>query len=55
MRGGTAARNQAITRYWREHPAARAAYAAEKERHCHTKRDYYRWKENVIADILAAL
>ena len=55
MRGTTAACNQAIMRYWREHPAARAAYEAEKYRHCHAKRDYYRWKETYIADLLEAL
>ncbi len=55
MRRGTAECNQAIMRYWRENAAARADYAAEKERHCHTKRDYYRWKESYIADILEAL
>lgn len=55
MRGGTAQCNQAIMRYWREQPAARAAYAVEKERHCQTKRDYYRWKDTYIADILESL
>ncbi len=55
MRGGTAARNRAIMRYWREHPAARAAYEEQKYRHCHAKRDYYRWKERFIADILESL
>ncbi len=52
MRGGTAERNQAIMRYWREHPAA---YEEQKYRHCHAKRDYYRWKEHFIADILDSL
>jgi len=55
MRGGTAERNQAIMRYWHEHPDAVAHYEAEKYRHCHAKRDYYRWKEHFIADILEAL
>ena len=55
MRGGTAERNQAIMRYWREHPAARASYEEQKYRHCHVKRDYYRWKEHFIADILDSL
>ncbi len=55
LRGDAAARNQAIMRYWREHPAARADYEAGKYRHCHSKRDYYRWKDNYIADILETL
>ncbi len=55
MRGGTAERNRAIMRYWHEHPDARASYEAEKYRHCHAKREYYRWKEHFIADILEAL
>ncbi len=55
MRGGTAERNRAIMRYWREHPDALAFYEAEKYRHCHAKREYYRWKEHFIADILEAL
>ena len=55
MRGDTAARNRAIMRYWREYPAAAATYEAEKYRHAHSKRDYYRWKDNFIADILETL
>ena len=55
MRRGTAERNRAITLYWRENPAARAAYEEQKYRHCHTKREYYRWKEFFIADILELL
>lgn len=55
MRRGTAERNGAIMHYWREHPDARAAYEEQKYRHCHAKRDYYRWKEHFIADILEAL
>ena len=42
-------------RYWREHPEARADYEAQKYQHCHSKRDYYRWKDNYIADILESL
>ena len=34
---------------------ARKHYAAQKYRHCHSKRDYYRWKDNYIADILESL
>ena len=55
LRGNTAACNQAIMRYWREHPEAAAMYEAEKYRHAHSKRDYYRWKDTYIADILESL
>ncbi len=55
MRGDAAAWNRAIMRYWREHPDARADYEAQKYRHCHSRREYYRWKDNYIADILEAL
>ena len=55
LRGDAAERNRAIMRYWREHPDARADYEAQKYRHCHSKRDYYRWKDGYIADILEAL
>lgn len=55
MRGNAAACNQAIMRHWREHPAATAIYEAEKYRHAHSKRDYYRWKDGFIADILESL
>ncbi len=55
MRGNAAACNRAIMRYWREHPAAAARYEAEKYRHAHSKRDYYRWKDGFIADILESL
>ncbi len=55
MRGNTAACNQAIMRHWREQLDARADYEAQKYRHCHSRRDYYRWKDNYIADILESL
>jgi hypothetical protein len=55
MRGDTAECNRAIMRYWREHPDARADYEAQKYQHCHSKRDYYRWKDGYIADILESL
>ena len=55
FRGNTAECNRAIMRYWREHPEARADYEAQKYQHCHSKRDYYRWKDNYIADILESL
>ncbi len=55
MRGNAAECNQAIMRYWREHPEAGADYEARKYQHAHSKRDYYRWKDNYIADILESL
>jgi hypothetical protein len=55
MRGDAAECNRAIMRYWRDHPEAAALYEAEQYRHAHSKRDYYRWKDNYIADILEAL
>ncbi len=55
MRGNAAECNRAIMRYWREHPDARADYEAQKYRHCHSRRDYYRWKDGFIADILESL
>lgn len=55
LRGNAAECNQAIMRYWRDHPEARADYETQKYRHCHSKRDYYRWKDNYIADILESL
>jgi hypothetical protein len=50
-----AACNRAIMRHWREHPDAAADYEAQKYRHCHSKREYYRWKDGYIADILESL
>lgn len=55
MRGEVARWNQAIMRYWRENPDARAAYAAGKLEHAHSKRAYYRWKDELIAGILEQL
>lgn len=55
FRGDTAACNRAIMQYWRDHPEARTDYEAQKYLHCHSKRDYYRWKDNYIADILETL
>ncbi len=55
FRGHTAARNRAIMRHWRDHPEARADYEAQKYVHCHSRRDYYRWKDTYIGDILEAL
>lgn len=55
MRGEVARWNQAVMRYWRENPDARAAYAAGKLEHAHSKRAYYRWKDRLIAGILEQL
>jgi hypothetical protein len=55
LRGNAAECNRAIMRHWREHPDARADYEAQKYVHCHSKRDYYRWKDNYIAGILESL
>lgn len=55
MRGDVAVQNQAIMRYWREHPDARAMYEQEKWQHAYSKRAYYRWKDDLIASILESL
>lgn len=55
MRDEVALRNQAIMRYWQEHPEACAAYEAGKREHAHSKRAYYRWKDELIAEILERL
>jgi hypothetical protein len=55
MRGEAAARNQAVMNFWRKDPAALQAYEQGKYQHVHSKRDYYWWKDNLIADILESL
>lgn len=55
MRGDVAVWNREIMRYWREHPNARAMYEREKWQHAHSKRAYYRWKDDFIASILKGL
>ena len=55
MRGEAAARNQAVMNFWRNEPAALKAYEQGKYQHVHSKRDYYWWKNNLIADILQSL
>ena len=44
--------NQAVMHCWRTHPAALREYERGKYRYVHSKRDYYRWKENLIVAIL---
>jgi len=55
MRGATAERNQAVMNFWRSNPVALKAYEQGKYQHAHAKRDYYWWKDNLIADILESL
>lgn len=55
MRGETAKRNQAVMNFWRNDPVALKAYEQEKYQYAHSKRDYYWWKDNLIADILEPL
>lgn len=55
MRGDVAVCNQVIMRYWHEHPDARVMYEQQKWQHAHSKRAYYRWKDDFIASILEAL
>jgi hypothetical protein len=55
MRGKVAERNQAIMNFWRNHPAALKEYEQGKYQYAHSKREYYWWKENLIADILESL
>lgn len=55
MRGETAIQNQAIMAYWHSHPDACKEYERLKYQHAHSKRAYYWWKSNLIADILESL
>ena len=55
MRGDAAVRNQAIMNYWRNNPEAVMAYRAGKIAHAYSKREYYRWKNKHISDIVEAL
>jgi hypothetical protein len=55
MRGETAECNQAVMNFWRSNPVALKAYEQGKYQHAHSKRDYYWWKDNLIADILESL
>lgn len=55
MRGEVAKQNQAVMTYWRTHPAALKDYEQGKLQHAHSKREYYWWKDNLIADILESL
>ncbi len=55
MRGEAAARNQALMSYWRNNPEAVIAYQAGKIAHAYSKREYYRWKNQHICDIVETL
>ena len=55
MRGETTARNQAVMNFWRSNLVALKAYEQGKYQHAHSKRDYYWWKDNLIADILESV
>jgi GrpB-like predicted nucleotidyltransferase (UPF0157 family) len=55
MRGDASARNQAIMKYWRTNPEAATAYQRGKIEHAYSKREYYRWKNKHISDIVETL
>jgi len=55
MRGDAAARNQAIMKYWRTNPEAVIGYERGKMEHAYSKREYYRWKNKHISDIVETL
>lgn len=55
MRGDMAIKNKAIAEYWRNNKEAREEYERLKYEHTHSKRAYYWWKANYIADILERL
>ena len=55
MRGDASARNQAIMKYWRTNLEAVTAYKRGKIEHAYSKREYYRWKNKHISDIVETL
>lgn len=55
MRGDASARNQAIMKYWRNNPEAVTVYERGKIEHAYSKREYYRWKNKHISDIVETL
>ena len=55
LRGEAAMRNQAIMDFWRNNSTALKEYEQGKYRNAHSKREYYWWKQNFIADILESL
>ncbi len=55
MRGDAAARNRAIMTYWRSNPEAVEDYEQGKLAHAYSKREYQRWKNKHISDIVESL
>jgi hypothetical protein len=55
MRGDAAARNQAIMKYWRTNPEAVTDYKHGEIEHAYSTREYYRWKNKHISDIVETL
>ncbi len=55
MRAEAAARNLALNKYWRENPQMVAAYQSGKIAHAYSRREYYRWKNRFISDIVEGL
>ena len=55
MRRDASARNQAIMKYWRTNPEAVTVYERGKIEHAYSKREYYRWKNKHISDIVETL
>jgi hypothetical protein len=55
MRNEAAQRNQAIMHFWRSNPDALKEYERGKLQHAFSKREYYRWKDEYIANIVESL
>jgi hypothetical protein len=55
MRGEAAIRNKAIMNFWRKDPVALEEYQRGKLEHAYSKREYYRWKDEYIAQIVERL
>ncbi len=52
LRGEAAKRNRAVMDFLQKNPAARMAHEEGKYRHAHSKRAYYQWKDDFIAEIV---
>jgi hypothetical protein len=55
MRDEAGQRNRAIMEYWRSNPAFLKEYEQGKLQHSFSKREYYRWKDEYIAQIVESL
>lgn len=55
LRGDALQRNLAVMAYWESDPRRKAAYEAGKWQHAHSRRSYYRWKSDYIAEIVESL